>query len=113
MISGGNYHLFPSFIENSAYLPSLNLIGKVACEYRGWHKWGPLGSPADAPEPFHPTICAAGSLSLIFFLCFWVEINVTMQAGRFGEVLWDVSSALKRDDGVLSQEAWRLGFLSP
>ena len=58
-------------------------------------------------------IYAAGNLSLIFFLCFWVEMNVTMQAGLFGEVLWDVSLALKRDDGVLLNEARRLGFLSP
>ena len=36
-----------------------------------------------------------------------------MRTGLFGEVLWDVSSALKRDDGALLQEIWRLGFLSP
>ena len=40
-------------------------------------------------------------------------MNVTMQAGRVGEVLWDVSSALKRDDDILSQEVWSLGFLTP
>ena len=65
------------------------------------------------PNLLHPTIRAAGNLSLIFFLSFWVEMNVTMRAGRFADVLWDVSSALKRDDGVLLQEAWRLGFLGP
>ena len=36
-----------------------------------------------------------------------------MQAGRVGEVLRDVSSALKHDDGVLLHGAKRLGFLSP
>ena len=112
MISGGNYHIISSFIENSSYFPSLDLIGKEACDYRGWHKWGPLGSPADAPEPLHPTIHVAGNLSLIFFLCFWVEMNVTMQADQFGEVFWDVPFALKRDDGVLLHEVWRLGFLT-
>ena len=36
-----------------------------------------------------------------------------MQAGRIGEVLWDVSSTLKRDDGVLLHRAWMLSFLTP
>ena len=36
-----------------------------------------------------------------------------MQAGRIGKVLSDVSSALKRDDDILFDGAWRLGFLSP
>ena len=66
-LNGGTYHMFLSVIENSSYSPSLDLIGKATCDYRGWHKWGLPGSPADAPEPLHPTICTAGSLSLVFF----------------------------------------------
>ena len=51
MINGGNYHMFPSVIGGSSYLPSLDLIGKAPSDYRSWHKWGSPGSPADAPEP--------------------------------------------------------------
>ena len=74
---------------------------------------GPARKPCDAPEPLHPTVHVAGNLSLIFFLCFWVEMNVTMQAGQFGEVFWDVSLALKRDDGVLLHEALEVRLLNP
>ena len=106
-INGGTYHIFLSVIENSSYLPSLDVIGKATSDYRGWHKWGPPGSPADAPEPH------LRPLPHLLFSCFWVEMNVTMQAGRIGKVLSDVSSALKRDDDILFDGAWRLGFLSP
>ena len=113
MISGGNYYMIPSVIEKSSYLPSRDVIGKEACDYRGWRKWGPPGSPADGPEPLHPTIPAAGNPSLIFFLCFLVEMIVTMQAVRVGKVLWDVSSALKRNDGVLLHGVLELRLLEP
>lgn len=35
MISGGKYHMILSVIENSSYLPSLDLTGKKACGSRG------------------------------------------------------------------------------
>ena len=53
--------MFPSVNEKSSYSTSLDLIGKGACDYRGWQKWGPPGSPADAPESLHPTIRAKGN----------------------------------------------------
>ena len=111
MISGGDYHMIPSVIESSSYLTRLDLIGKETCDSTsGAHSEALLTHPnlyirRIVPQEISP--------SLIFFLCSWVEMNVTMQAGRVEEVIWDVSSALKRDDGILSQEAWRLGFLTP